>query len=126
MSSSYQTPEDLLRARQLAEKVPLESQAWLAFDHAVFRAGGRIGAKEREWIALGVALATQCAYCIDVHVRGARRQGSTAEELAEVAAVAAAVKGGATLAHGLMALRLHETLGALAAPPLGVDAAPGV
>lgn len=110
MSSTYQSPEDMLLARQLAEKVPLESQAWLAFDHAVFREGGRIGAKEREWIALGVALATQCAYCIDVHVRGAKRQGSTAEELAEVAAVAAAVKGGATLAHGLMALRLHEGL----------------
>jgi len=116
MSASYQTPEDLQRARQLAEKVPLESQAWLAFDHAVFREGGLIGAKEREWIALGVALATQCAYCIDVHVRGAKRQGSTAEELAEVAAVAAAVKGGATLAHGLMALRMHEALGRPAEP----------
>ncbi|MBB2485055.1 carboxymuconolactone decarboxylase family protein [Mitsuaria sp. WAJ17] len=122
MSSSYQTPEDLLLARQLAEKVPMESQAWLTFDHAVFREGGHIGAKQREWIALGVALATQCAYCIDVHVRGAKRLGSTAEELAEVAAVAAAVKGGATLAHGLMALRLHEGLGAQAGPAAAASA----
>ncbi|MGM9516835.1 carboxymuconolactone decarboxylase family protein [Roseateles sp. DB2] len=116
MNSNYQTPDDLLLARKLAEKVPLESQAWLAFDHAVFREGGHINAKHREWIALGVALATQCAYCIDVHVRGARRHGSTSEELAEVAAVAAAVKGGATLAHGLMALRLHESAGPQPAP----------
>lgn len=111
MTSPYQSPEDLLRARQFAEKAPQEARAWLAYDHAVFREGGRIGAKQREWIALGVALATQCAYCIDVHVRGARRHGSTPEELAEVAAVAAAVKGGATLAHGLMALRMHEAAG---------------
>ncbi len=117
MTSPYQSPEDLRRARQFAEKAPQEAQAWLAFDHAVFREDGRISAKHREWIALGVALATQCAYCIDVHVRGARRHGSTAEELAEVAAVAAAVKGGATLAHGLMALRMHEGAGVPATPP---------
>lgn len=110
MTSPYQSPEDLRWARQLAEQAPPEAQAWLAFDHAVFREGGQIGAKHREWIALAVALSSQCAYCIDVHVRSARRHGSTAQELAEVAMVAAAVRAGASLGHGLMALRMHEAL----------------
>jgi AhpD family alkylhydroperoxidase len=59
-------------------------------------------------IALGVALTTQCSYCIDVHTRHARAHGVTKEELAEAAFIAAAVRAGGTLAHSLMALRLFD------------------
>lgn len=43
---------------------------------------GIIPTKIRELIALAVALTTQCAYCIDVHVKGAKRAGASIEELA--------------------------------------------
>lgn len=112
--SSYQQPTDLSLARQLAALAPTESAAWLKFDHAAFREGGAIGAKEREWIALAVALTTQCAYCIEVHAKAARRKGSSPEQLAEIAMVAAAVRAGGTLGHGLLALRLADA--AVAAP----------
>jgi len=59
-------------------------------------------------IALGVAITTQCSYCIDVHTRHARAHGVTKDELAEAAFVAAAVRAGGTLAHSLMALRLFD------------------
>lgn len=65
-------------------------------------------AKVREWIALAVALTTQCAYCLDVHTKAARKLGTTREELAEIALIAAAVRAGATVAHGLLALRLFD------------------
>jgi AhpD family alkylhydroperoxidase len=68
----------------------------------------RVPRKYRELIALGVALTTQCSYCIDVHTRHAREHGVTREELAEAAFVAAAVRAGGTLAHSLLALRLFD------------------
>lgn len=68
----------------------------------------QIPPKAREWIALAVALTTQCGYCLDVHSRAAKRLGTTREELAEIALIAAAVRAGATVGHGLMALRLFD------------------
>ncbi|MBO9642585.1 MAG: carboxymuconolactone decarboxylase family protein [Pseudacidovorax sp.] len=114
---AYQSPEDLQRIPALAALAPPEARAFLAFDHAARRADGHIPAKTREWIALAVALTTQCAYCLDVHTRGARQLGTTPEELAEIALIAAAVRAGATLGHGLLALRLFE--GAAAGPGPG-------
>lgn len=102
----YQSPEDLRLIPKLAALAPTEARAFLAFDHAAQRTDGHIPAKTREWIALAVALTTQCAYCLDVHTRAARALGTTPEELAEIALVAAAVRAGATLGHGLLALKL--------------------
>ncbi|WP_413708434.1 carboxymuconolactone decarboxylase family protein [Ralstonia sp. Ralssp110] len=55
-----------------------------------------------------VALTTQCSYCLDVHTKAAKKAGATAEELAELISIAAAVRAGATMGHGLMAIRLFE------------------
>lgn len=112
--SHYQTPQDLRLAPTLAGLAPQEARAFLAYDHAVKRSDGAIPPKAREWIALAVALTTQCGYCLDVHSRAAKRLGTTREELAEIALIAAAVRAGATVGHGLMALRLFDE-----APPQG-------
>jgi AhpD family alkylhydroperoxidase len=64
--------------------------------------------RNRELVALGVALTTQCAYCIDVHTNHPREHGATRAELAEAAFIAAAVRAGGTLAHSPMALRLFN------------------
>ena len=85
---------------------PTEAKAFLVFDHAAKRADGEIPPKIREWIALAVALTTQCGYCLDVHSRAAKSLGTTQEELAEIVLIAAAVRAGATVGHGLLALRL--------------------
>lgn len=49
----------------------------------------------------------QCAYCIDVHIKGAKQAG-VSEEVAELISISASVKAGATMAHGLLAMRLFE------------------
>ena len=91
----------------------LERQPTCAgFNRATERADGAIPRKYRELIALGVALTTQCSYCIDVHTRHAGDHGVTREELAEAAFIAAAVRAGGTLAHSLMALRLFDAAAA--------------
>ncbi|WP_198207157.1 MULTISPECIES: carboxymuconolactone decarboxylase family protein [unclassified Snodgrassella] len=53
-------------------------------------------------------MTTQCAYCIDVHIKGAKQAGVSEEELAELISISASVKAGATMVHGLLAMRLFE------------------
>jgi AhpD family alkylhydroperoxidase len=106
--TDYQKRSDIATTATLLALAPPEGQKFLAFNHAAERDDGAIPRKIREMIALGVALTTQCSYCIDVHTRSARSHGVTREELAEVAFVAAAVRAGGTLAHSLLALRLFD------------------
>jgi AhpD family alkylhydroperoxidase len=106
--TDYQTPKDLSLIPSLAALAPVESKAFLAFNHAVERKDGLIPPKYRELISLAVALTTQCAYCLDVHTKAAVKAGVSAEELAEATLIASAVRAGGTLGHGLMALRLFK------------------
>lgn len=106
--NSYQSPNDLLLAQKIVALAPKQARAFLAFDHAVKRTDGEIPSKIREWIALAAALTTQCGYCLDVHSRAAKSLGTTQVELAEIVLVAAAVRAGATLGHGLLTLRLFD------------------
>ncbi|NVD99076.1 carboxymuconolactone decarboxylase family protein [Massilia sp. BJB1822] len=114
--SAYQHPEDLSLAKDLAALAPLEAQAFLGLKAAAERSGGAIPAKYRELISIAVALTTQCAYCIDVHTRYAAAAGATREEIAETAFIASALRAGAAVGHGLLALRLFDAAAQGAAP----------
>jgi AhpD family alkylhydroperoxidase len=104
----YQDPSDFRLLPEMARLARPEAEAFLAFDKAAGRGDGAIPPKYRELIALAVGLTTQCAYCLDVHTGRALEAGATREELAEVAFIAASLRAGATLGHGLMMLRLAE------------------
>ena len=106
--SDYQSPKDFQNIPKLLALAKEEGNAFMAFDHAAKRADGLIPPKIREFISLAVALTTQCSYCLDVHTKAAKKAGATAEELAELISIAAAVRAGATMGHGLMAIRLFE------------------
>ena len=104
----YQGPSDFRLLPKMARLARPEADAFLAFDKAVGRDDGAIPPKYRELIAVAVGLTTQCAYCLDVHTGRALEAGATREELAEVAFIAASLRAGAALGHGLMMLRLTE------------------
>ena len=107
--SDYQSREDFKYLACLLKSDPNETQAFIDFDQqTIKRNDGNIPIKTRELIALAIALTTQCAYCIDVHVKGAKRAGASLEELAELISISASVRVGATMAHGLLAMRLFE------------------
>lgn len=69
-----------------------------AFDAAAF-AEGALSAREKQLIAVAVALATQCPYCIALHGDAARKAGATDEQLAEAALVSAAIRAGGAITH---------------------------
>ncbi|WP_427015933.1 carboxymuconolactone decarboxylase family protein [Pseudarthrobacter sp. P1] len=66
-----------------------------------------ISRKYTELIAVAVALTTQCMDCIAAHTAAAQTEGATTAELAETIFVATALRAGAGVAHGMMALKFH-------------------
>lgn len=106
--SAYQSPDDLSHAKQLMQAASKEASAFLNLKATAERKDGAIPEKYRELMSIAVALTTQCAYCIDAHVQNAVKAGATKEELAETVFIASALRAGAAVGHGLMAMRLFE------------------
>ena len=88
---------------RLGELAPEAFKAFQAFDAAAV-APGAVPVKYKELIAIGVALTTQCPYCIEIHTRNARKAGATEQELAETILIAAALRAGGAMTHGTHAL----------------------
>jgi len=104
----YHDSNDLKILGQFKQLAPTEFSAFVEFDKIVGRDGGAIPKKYRELIALAVACTTQCPYCLDVHTRSAKRAGATREEVAETSLLAAALRAGAAVTHGALALKLFD------------------
>lgn len=81
--------------------------AFFAFDHKVF-AEGTLSTKTKELIAVGAAHITRCPYCIDSHVKRAKKAGATDEEIAEAVFVGIAMSAGASVAHSCIAMDAIE------------------
>jgi AhpD family alkylhydroperoxidase len=104
----YQQSSDLRLAPVARGLAKAEFDAFMTFHETALRPDGMVPKKYRELIALAVATATKCAYCIETHTRGAAAAGATREEMIEASFVAAAVHAGGVMAHSLLALRLHD------------------
>ncbi len=91
--------KNLAKLKHLGTHAPDAFKAFMAFDEAAMK-DGAIPVKYKELIALGVALTTQCAYCLEIHRAKAKAAGATDAELAETTLIAAALRAGAALTHG--------------------------
>ena len=60
---------------------------------------GKLGAKEKELIAVGIAVGLRCVPCIYAHTKSALSMGAAEEEILEAAAVAVTMSGGPGMAH---------------------------
>jgi 4-carboxymuconolactone decarboxylase len=79
------------------------------FDYysAVF-SEGELTEREKSLIALAVAHAVQCPYCIDAYTQACLEKGSNLSEMTEAVHVAAAIRGGASLVHGVQMRKLAQ------------------
>src|SRR5580698_8590316 len=89
---------NMKKLKTLGKGAPAAMDAFWAFDKAAM-ADGVVPKKYKELIALGVALTTQCPYCLALHRDAAVAAGATKEEIAETALVAAALRAGAAITH---------------------------
>ena len=106
--SEYHQHADLSLLAELRKLDARGFEGFVALDKTVGHSDATIPQKYRELIAIGVALTTQCPYCLDVHTANAKKAGATREELAETVHIAAALRAGAALTHGLLALKLFD------------------
>lgn len=60
---------------------------------------GILGTKEKEFIALGIAVADHCVPCIRLHTRAAVAAGASKAEILEAASVAVVMGGGPAYTH---------------------------
>jgi len=103
--SDYYDSKDLPRFSEIGEDAP---ELWKKFQEwysAVFQ-DGALSEREKSLIALAVSHAVQCPYCIDAYSQACLEKGSNAEEMTEAIHVAAAIRGGACLVHGVQ-MRNH-------------------
>ena|SRR5688500_1634375 len=109
MSDHYHDPADVKRLKEMRALAPAEYEAWVNLNRIVARTDGVIPRKYRELIAVGVAVAIQCPFCIEAHARGAKAAGATREEIVEATFVASAIRAGAATMHGTMALKFFDS-----------------
>jgi alkylhydroperoxidase/carboxymuconolactone decarboxylase family protein len=100
MSETYYDPADLARFAEMSEGSPELWNKFLAYYSAVFEEGA-LGEREKALVALAVASAIQCPYCIDAYSRACLEKGSNLEQMTEAIHVANAIRGGASLVHGV-------------------------
>lgn len=97
---TYYNPEDLSKFPKIGEDAPALWKKFSEWYGAVF-AEGALTEREKALIALAVAHAVQCPYCIDAYTQACLEKGSNGEQMTEAVHVAAAIKGGTALVHGV-------------------------
>jgi alkylhydroperoxidase/carboxymuconolactone decarboxylase family protein len=97
MGDYYQS-EDLKKFSHIKEFEEKLGAKFFEYYGAVFQPGA-LSAREKSLIALAVAHAVQCPYCIDAYSTDCLEKGSNEAQMMEAVHVAAAIRGGATLVH---------------------------
>jgi 4-carboxymuconolactone decarboxylase len=107
---SYYEHHHLPRFGDIAQGNDELAKKFFAWYGAVFK-DGALTAREKSLIALAVAHAVQCPYCIDAYANDCLEKGSDLSEMTEAIHVAAAIRGGASLVHGVQMLEHVEKAG---------------
>ena len=110
MADNYYNESDLAKFRDIGELGPDLANKFFAYYGDVFRAGA-LSEREKSLIALAVSHAVQCPYCIDAYTVDGLEKGISEKQMMEAVHVAAAIRGGATLVHGVQMMNKIKKLG---------------
>ena len=107
--SSYYHEDDLAHFGEMGKNAPELWQKFQDWYGAVFEEGA-LSQREKSLIALAVAHAVQCPYCIDAYTQDCLQKGSNLDQMTEAVHVASAIRGGASLVHGLQMRNVTQKL----------------
>ena len=96
---NYFGQEDLKNFGKITEWQEEYGKKFFDYYNSVFKEGA-LTEREKALIALAVAHAIQCPYCIDAYSSTCLVKGADEEQMMEAVHVAAAIRGGASLVHG--------------------------
>jgi alkylhydroperoxidase/carboxymuconolactone decarboxylase family protein len=106
---SYYDRKDLARFQEIGKDAPQLAQKFFDYYSAVF-AEGELTEREKSLIALAVAHTVQCPYCIDAYTQACLEKGSNLAEMTEAVHVVNAIRGGASLIHGIQMRKIAEQI----------------
>ncbi|MBF0469269.1 MAG: carboxymuconolactone decarboxylase family protein [Desulfamplus sp.] len=106
---SYYNPEDLTRFGEIGKDAPELARKFFDYYGSVFEEG-ELTEREKALIALAVAHAVHCPYCIEAYTKTCLEKGSNLSEMTEAVHVASAISGGAALVHGMQMRRIAGKL----------------
>lgn len=109
MSDSYYDPKDLGKFAEIGEFSPELAKKFFDYYGEVFKAGA-LTQREKALIALAVSHTVQCPYCIDAYSTACLEKGSNEQQMMEAVHVAAAIRGGAALVHGVQMMKQVKKL----------------
>lgn len=95
--------------RALNKAIPETSKGFATLSKSV-KEGGVLEFKHKEYVALGIAVATRCESCIAFHVDALVRAGATREEVSDVLAMCIQMGGGPSLMYAGKALECYDEL----------------
>jgi 4-carboxymuconolactone decarboxylase len=98
---TYYKPEDLSKFEEIGKEAPELAKKFFDYYGAVF-AESELTEREKSLIALAVAHAIQCPYCIDAYTQACLEKGSNLAEMTEAVHVVNAIRGGASLIHAVL------------------------
>ena len=106
---TYYHPRDLSKFEEIGEEAPDLAKKFFDYYGSVF-AEGELTEREKALIALAVAHTIQCPYCIDAYTQDCLEKGSNLAEMTEAVHVAAAIRGGASLVHGVQMRKIAKKI----------------
>ena len=109
MQKTYYDPADLKKFGEISEFEPKLAEKFFGWYNDVFEEGA-LTAREKSLIALAVSHAIQCPYCIDAYTSDTLKRGVTEAQMMEAVHVAGAIRGGASLVHGVQMMNKAKKL----------------
>ncbi len=106
---NYYQPQDLANFADIGKDAPELAKKFFDYYGSVFTEGN-LTEREKALIALAVAHAVQCPYCIEAYTRGCLEKGASLAEMTEAVHVTTAIRGGASLVHGMQMRKIAEKL----------------
>ena len=100
MSEHYYHQKDLAKFGNVTDFQKNLGEKFFSYYNDVFK-DSELTAREKSLIALAVSHAVQCPYCIDAYSTDAFEKGWSESQMMEAVHVACAIRGGASLVHGV-------------------------
>jgi alkylhydroperoxidase/carboxymuconolactone decarboxylase family protein len=102
--TTYFEPEDLANFGKISDwQVPMGTKFYDYYNEVMKE--GALTEREKALIALAVAHAMQCPYCIDAYTHTCLKTGADEEQMMEAVHVAATMKAGITLVYSTQMMK---------------------
>lgn len=106
----YYKREDLAKFGSIADHDKAHAELFFKYYTDVTGQDGALSRREKALIALAIAHALKCPYCIDAYTTACLEAGSNPEQMMEAVHVAAAMQAGITLVHAVQMKRHLDDL----------------